>query len=204
MSYTPIGWENLPNTTTPINKTNLNKMDTQIKNNADDIATNTTNIATNTGDISALDTRLTSAEQNISSFNLNIFETPTNVTATNGSVSNSLQVARNEDGSLAKIYGNISFSNWTVPSSYFTQAASFQTSLRPTSTFTIANAGWSKIINNSNQETINPVSLTVNTSGVVTTTGFSIWSDTAYATIVLLPMLYWIKDFGDEPDEPTA
>lgn len=37
MSYTPIGWENLPNTTTPINKTNLNKMDIQIKQNADDI-----------------------------------------------------------------------------------------------------------------------------------------------------------------------
>lgn len=58
MSYTPINWENLPNTTTPVNKTNLNKMDTQIKQNADDIETNTNNI-------SALDTRLTTVEETI-------------------------------------------------------------------------------------------------------------------------------------------
>ena len=191
MSYTPIGWENLPDTTTPINKTNLNKMDTQIKQNADDIETNTS-------DIEGISTRLASAEQSISSFNLNIFETPTNVTATNGSVSNSLQVARNDIGSLAKIYGNIAFSNWTVPQTYFSQRVTFQTNLRPSSSFTIANAGWSKIINSANVETILPVSLTIDTSGVVTTSSFSIFSDTASATIVLLPMLYWIKDFGDE------
>lgn len=37
MSYSKINWENSPSTNTPINATNLNKMDTQIKQNADDI-----------------------------------------------------------------------------------------------------------------------------------------------------------------------
>lgn len=186
MAYTKINWENSPSTNTPINATNLNKMDTQIKQNADDI--------------SGLDTRVTTAEENISSFNLSIYETPTNVTATNGSVANTLQVARNDTGSLAKIYGNIAFSNWSATQTYFSQRATFQTNLRPTSNFTISNAGWSKIVNNNGSETIWPVSLTINTSGVVTTNNFSIFSDTASAAIVLLPMLYWIKDFGDEEE----
>ena len=37
MSYSKINWENLPSENTPLNATNLNKMDTQIKQNADDI-----------------------------------------------------------------------------------------------------------------------------------------------------------------------
>ena len=58
MAYVKIGWTNSPSTSTPINATNLNKMDTQIK-------TNETNITTNASDISALDTRVTSAEETI-------------------------------------------------------------------------------------------------------------------------------------------
>lgn len=37
MAYIPIDWENLPSTTTPVNATNLRKMDTGIKNNSDNI-----------------------------------------------------------------------------------------------------------------------------------------------------------------------
>ncbi len=60
MSYTPTDWENLPTQTSPLNKTNLQKMDNQI-------ATNDTNITTNASDISALDTRVTTAEGDIES-----------------------------------------------------------------------------------------------------------------------------------------
>lgn len=35
MAYTQVGWENLPNTTTPVNKSNLKHMDDGIKNNDD-------------------------------------------------------------------------------------------------------------------------------------------------------------------------
>lgn len=58
MSYSKINWENSPSTSTPINASNLNKMDNQI-------AINETNITTNTSDISGLDTRLTTAEGDI-------------------------------------------------------------------------------------------------------------------------------------------
>ena len=51
MAYTKVNWEDLPSTNTPLNATNLNKMDTQIKQNETDI--------------SELDTRLTTAEENI-------------------------------------------------------------------------------------------------------------------------------------------
>jgi hypothetical protein len=37
MSYTKTNWENLPSTNTPINATNLNKIEQGIKDNADDI-----------------------------------------------------------------------------------------------------------------------------------------------------------------------
>lgn len=189
MAYSKINWENSPSTNTPINATNLNKMDTQIKDNADDIE--------------GLDTRVTNAESNISNFNLTIYETPTNVTASSGSATSTLQVARNTDGSLAKIYGNIVFSNWTVSGSYIMLTATFQTSLRPTSSFTIKNACMTVIINSSNQQTVNWRDLTINTDGSCTTSGFGVFSDTLTAYLVLPPMLYWIKDFGDEPEEPS-
>jgi len=37
MSYTKTNWENLPSTNTPINATNLNKIEQGIKDNSDDI-----------------------------------------------------------------------------------------------------------------------------------------------------------------------
>lgn len=37
MAYIPIDWENLPSTDTPVNATNLSKMETGIKNNSDNI-----------------------------------------------------------------------------------------------------------------------------------------------------------------------
>ena len=37
MSYSKVGWKDFPDTTTPINASNLDHMDSQIKNNADDL-----------------------------------------------------------------------------------------------------------------------------------------------------------------------
>lgn len=140
MSYTPIGWENLPNTTTPINKTNLNKMDTQIKQNADNIETNTTNIATNTTDIADLDTRVVTNADNIANFNLTTFEEVTSITASSaGTVAGKIYIATNDDKSLAKIYGafTCNMSNPGTGSNRY----SFQTSLRPKEQFDIVCAG---------------------------------------------------------------
>ena len=151
-------------------------------------------------------TALTKANANesaIANFNLTTYETPTNVTASSGSATSTLQVAKNSDGSLAKIYGNIVFNNWVVSGDYIMLTASFQTSLRPTSAFTIKNACFTVIINSNNQQTVNWRDLTVNTDGTCTTTGFGVFNDTLSAYVVLPPMLYWIKDFGDTPESPT-
>ena len=191
MSYTPIGWENLPNTTTPINKTNLNKMDNQIKQNADDITTNI-------NDIEGLDTRVTAAEDNISNFNLTIFENITNVSATYGSVSSSLKLAKNSDGSLAKIYGNVSTTVNTGSSSVVTNTITFQTSLRPSSSISINNALICSNVNTQSAHSIHPSTLTIAPDGTCTCPLIT-YPDTRTQTFMFLPCLYWIKDFGDEP-----
>lgn len=48
MAYTQVGWENLPTTTTPINKTNLKHMDDGIKNNDDNISALASNFESGT------------------------------------------------------------------------------------------------------------------------------------------------------------
>lgn len=149
---------------------------------------------------SDIQTQLTSLQNQINNFNLTIFEEPTNASAAYGSLTHTLQVAKNSDGTLAKIYGNVVFSGWTISGSYIMETVTFQTSLRPTSSFTIKNACFTVIINSSNQQTVNWRDLTINTDGTCTTTGFGIFSDTSTAYIVFPPMLYWIKDFGDVPE----
>lgn len=55
MSYTRVNWENLPSTNTPLNATNLNKMDAGIKdldNNVSSLITRMTNAETNIEQIS--------------------------------------------------------------------------------------------------------------------------------------------------------
>lgn len=199
MSYSKINWENLPSENTPLNATNLNKMDTQIKDNADDIETNTS-------DISELDTRLTTAESNISNFNLTTYEDATSLTTSRGTLSSgsSVHIAKNSGGSLAKIYGTCVLTGFSVSSGYVGVTVSFSTTLRPSSAFTIQNAGIKCLRNNSAAENTDPLSITIATDGTVTTSSFNVFPDTYSVTLILFPMLYWIKDFGDEPDEPTA
>lgn len=56
-SYTKTVWQDLPNTTTPVNATNLNKIEQGIYDNSEDIAT----INTNIGDLADLETSDTSS-----------------------------------------------------------------------------------------------------------------------------------------------
>lgn len=140
----------------------------------------------------------------IAKFNLTIFETPTNPTSNIGSLgNNTLQVAKNSDGSLAKIYGNIYVTGITTSTSE-TVTVSFTTTLRPSSEFTIANGGYMRITTTDGKIGISPVSLTISTSGVVTLTSYSWFSDTIQQAYFLTPCLYWIKDFGDVPITPES
>lgn len=57
MAYTKTTWQDLPNTTTPVNAANLNKIEQGIYDNSEDIVTVNTNI----GDLADLETSDTSS-----------------------------------------------------------------------------------------------------------------------------------------------
>lgn len=184
-STTPLSAENL-------NTNQVNLMDFTQNNNGNYIPTDSKKL-----DINAV----ANLETILSNFNLSSYETPTNVTATQGTISqNTLQVARNSDGSLAKIYGNVYLTGVTTSSST-PITISFKTTLRPASSFTISNGALYRIINNSGQQSYGPISLNIATDGTVTLSTINYFSDTSGWAIFLLPCLYWIKDFGDQPEE---
>lgn len=112
-------------------------------------------------------TKANANEAAIAKFNLTTFESVSTVTSAVGSVTgSSISVAKNSDGSLAKIYGIVTTGNYTAAGS---QTLSFSTSLRPTSQFTIACAGMIVMRDTSGKEFTTPASLTIGTDGTVTT-----------------------------------
>lgn len=138
------------------------------------------------------------------SFNLNTYEQidNTDILCPDGTVdaSSSITVAKNIDGSLAKIYGiiNVKLSNHTGP-----VRISFPTSLRPTTEFTIQNAFIRRFVRNTNEHYITVNSLKLKTDGTVELYASSSSSDYTSENCYLLPCLYWIKDFGDTPVNPN-
>lgn len=140
------------------------------------------------------------------SFNLNTYEQIDNndILCPDGIVdvsNSSVTVAKNSDGSLAKIYGIIivNLSNHTGP-----VRISFPTSLRPTTEFTIQNAYIRRFTKNiPAQYYITLNSITVKTNGTVELFASPSSSDDIAVNSYLLPCLYWIKDFGDTPVNPN-
>lgn len=144
--------------------------------------------------------KATTNEANIANFNLSIFETVDNddIVCPNGTLNSgatSITVAKNTDGSLAKIYGQIriDFSNYTG-----TLPVSFPSSLRPSTDITIQCACQSRIIDTNTQYANTTCqSITIKTTGVIEVQPKSVNSTYVRADYYLLPCLYWIKDFGD-------
>lgn len=164
-------------------------------------ALNTANTAngkadTNASNISSLTSRVTNAEANIANFNLTKFETPTisrasgTFTIRNGA---SITVARNEDGSLAKIYGVVVCDNITANGTI-----SFQTALRPPTNITI-NGGCIK--NNwhgtNGGYAINNAPITIQTNGLVTVPVSWTAQSGENCRFVFINSLIFVKDFGD-------
>lgn len=142
----------------------------------------------------------------IAKFNLSVFETPTNAATDKGSIqvgTNTLQVAKNSDGSLAKIYGGIAVQG-VVTAEYTPVTVSFTTTLRPTQAITIANCGMYRVTNNQGGQSLGPISMTIDTSGNVTLTSVNYFADTTQLYFILFPCLYWVKDFGDVPINPET
>ena len=133
----------------------------------------------------------------IENFNLSIFETPTNVTTTNGTLAtNSLSLAKNTDGSLAKIYGALAISSITNTS----VTLSFQTSLRPEAQITINNAVFFRQYSTADYLKMVPnyTDLVIDTNGLASC-NILLYTGYTNADLYLLPFLYFIKDFGDTP-----
>lgn len=135
------------------------------------------------------------------SFNLNTYEQidNTDILCPDGTVdtsTSSITVAKNSDGSLAKIYGliTVNLSNHTGP-----VRISFPSSLRPTSEFTIQNAYIRRFVKNTGEQSIALNSITLKTNGTIELYASSSTSDNTSENCYLLPCLYWIKDFGDTP-----
>ena len=147
-------------------------------------------------------TKANANEAQIAKFNLTTYESIGTVTPTSGSVTaNSLSVAKNSDGSLAKIYGGVGTGNYTGAG---TQTLSFASSLRPTSSFTINCAGLAVLRNTQGEEYTTACSLTIGTDGTITTNTINIFADTLTVNYSFWPCLYWVKDFGDTPITPEA
>ena len=181
-------------------KSNLVGAVNEVKSEADGNKTNigtlanlsTTDKSSLVGAVNEVKSEANTNKANIENFNLNTFLDLTNITATGCNVSNAtIKCAKNSDGSLAKIYGNMSVTA-TANSQTIVIAGS---GLAPTSDITINNAGIRRI----NDSIYSPTSvdITIKTNGNIEISGNL--ANGQVSLYMLLPMLYFIKDFGDVP-----
>lgn len=144
------------------------------------------------------DVKASQALINIENFNLSIFETVSNLTASQGTIDarSTVNVAKNSDGSIAKIYGKIILN--TNYDGLITITGT--TSLRPSQDITINNAMIVKQIGllNQSESAVQIRDLVVAQNGTITITARSN-ANNYNVEISLLPFLYFIKDFGDVP-----
>lgn len=187
----------------------INEVDAHADTNAGNITTNTTNIASNTSHIGVMANLETTEKSNlvgaanelkaaIDNFNLSSYNTldTTYITSQGNTIASQsyVTIAKNSDGSLAKIYGDIVINN---PTSSVTIVIT-NTGLTPASEFTINNAGIARLLTSNGYVPTN-CNITLKTNGNIEITK-SVGTCEQLA-IWLFPILYWIKDFGDVPVE---
>ena len=204
---------------TTTDKTNLVSAVNEVDGDIGDLSTLTTTaksslvaavneVDSDVGDLSTLTTTAKSSsvaainevKTIIENFNLtSITPIASNTITVTGGTKNSpfsLTVAKNSDGSLAKIYGTMVVSSVTgtvtitIPNS----------GLAPSSEITINNAGIVRK-QTSTVQNISPLDITIATNGTITMSATRGSNETGM-TFILFPMLYFIKDFGDVP-QPT-
>ena len=175
----------------------INEVDSHSDTNASNINSNTVHI----GDLTDLDTTiktdLVSAinelKTNIANFNLTSYSNLSSISATGATVNSSdVKIAKNSDGSLAKIYGNISFTSTVSGSQTIIISGS---GLTPSQEIVINNAGIIRISDSAYSPST--VDITIKTNGNIEISRSQDINQTCL--IMLLPILYFIKDFGDVP-----
>ena len=188
------------------------KIDTAIKNASDSASTantsagtaqNTANSAYNLADGASTTATTANGKADANALaiqaltdylNINTYKDLVVTGTTNANVTiNNLKIARNSDGTLAKIYGNI---NFTVPANgtvVITLNAQDGTGLEPDEDITI-NAG---AITYSSHYNENPVynNFTIKTNGDIVITYYGYNNETRRC--IFPPCLYFVKNFGD-------
>jgi hypothetical protein len=120
-----------------------------------------------------------------------------NCTLSSGSLdtnNKSLSIAKNSDGSIAKIYGRLRY-NGSVGSTI--TVTSGDTGLRPTEPITF-NGCLLRIISLGNSDLVTSQSFTLNTDGTITTT-FGGYSGTTKQDLLFMANVLFITNFGDLP-----
>lgn len=168
-----------------------------------EVDANTNTNASHIGNLADLEStnksNVVSAMNEIFTFlNLNTFESATNITPSKGSLDSSstnLHIAKNSDGSLAKIYGRVrtTFNNPTG-----TYNVSFKTSLRPSKAITINTMVWSRLPYSAGVQVF-MTDLTIGTDGTCTTGSVALDTYMGSGDFFFIPCLLFIKDFGDVP-----
>ena len=184
------------------------KIDTALKNNADAISAASTNATTAVNTANTASTNATTAlnkansnEAQINNFNLSSNETITTFTRTgSGTVREEsiIYVAKNSDGSLAKIYGQITVNNVTNTSSN-SGKITFNTSLRPTSNITIAGGTIACYVYDNKVITMYNKEFVIKTNGDVEIEYNYNLSSGGVWRVVFINSLLYVKDFGDAP-----
>lgn len=130
----------------------------------------------------------------IANFNLTSFTNLT-VTLSNGANGgSSFTCAKNSDGSLAKIYGQIWVTGLTAQSTITLS----DTGLRPEEAITFQGCAISERFETDGGTSVYPLSYTLNTNGTVTIT-IPGGGTTTRSYVMLFANLLFIKDFGDVP-----
>lgn len=194
---------------TTTEKTNLvsaiNEIDGDLGNLSGTVGQHTTDIATNTSAIGNLTSLNTTAKSNlvaavnevnttaseINKLNLTTFTEYTSFTAIAGTVSGGkITVAKNSDGSIAKIYGYV---NGTSTSNRFSCKIT-DTGLAPLSDITINPAGVTTL---TQAYGAGVAYITIKTNGDIEFYGTL---NASPQQLWFMPCLYFIENFGDTPE----
>lgn len=181
-----------PSQLTTQNKTNLvNAINETVVNVT--TAQQTANSATSTATMA--NTNANKALTEIANINLTSFNDLT-VTTTNGSVNTAnVKVAKNSDGSLAKIYGSIYMTGMTSTATVTIS----DTGLRPEEDIVINGACLAERFMATGDASIYPQSYTIKTNGTVEISVYGQSSEAPRNYIFLEACLLFIKQFGDTP-----
>lgn len=188
------------------------QQNTRLTTNESAISTLTTNVGTNTSDISTLQTSVgaisndvgdlqidvATLDANVKNFNLTSFTNiPSSSISSTGNTINPnsfVNVAKNNDGSLAKVYGEIAINS---PSSSLVNIVIVGSGLTPDSDLTINCAGFCRL-SSSGQYIPTTCDITIKTNGNIEINK-NIGSNVDQVVFWLQPYLYFVKDFGDVP-----